>query len=245
MRNGGKKERYHIVRASDLKVVETVELTTKDEKYIGLVRIMKTLMIALPVTAAILIISSIAYHHISVKNLKESYNRELCEMARIADSCSTSLEETKRFTNLKIICADVMFGQDCGKPAHDKVWEFVKECDPWFPDIVMTQAVIESGCGTSNVYKRCNNLFGMKKPSSRTLRCDKNRRNRQEPYAEYENWKMSVIDRILWERWVFRNWTKPPTIDEYMDVIDKSYSETPDYAKNIHRHAAKYRNEKK
>lgn len=131
--------------------------------------------------------------------------------------------------------------EPCHKLTHDTLWEFIKECDVWYPDIIMMQAVQESNCGKSQLAHRCNNLFGMKKASNRKWRCDKNRNNKKESYAEYEDWRYSVIDRILWERWIFRNKNKKPTIEEYMDVINSIYSETTDYGVHIYKHAAKYR----
>lgn len=104
----------------------------------------------------------------------------------------------------------------------------IYSCRAYYPDIIMAQYKLESGRGTSNVYKRTNNLFGMKKTFYRET-C-RNASKDNNGYAEYHNWQLSVIDRVLWD--VDRFNTKP-TRDEYLAVLAKVYAEDPHYVDKI------------
>lgn len=195
--------------------------------------------------AALIFLSIIMWQCISynknVYKLKNEYKEQLLIRNDNIDSLKFSIEKIERSEVLMRRCYEVQTTK-CPKPTHDNIWEFIKKCDPLFPDIIMTQAVLESDCGKSNVAKRCNNLFGMKKPYSRELRCDIYRNNKKEIYAEYLDWRYSIIDRILWDKWLFRNYKTRPTIDEYMEVIDNVYNtETDHYATNVYTKAEKYR----
>jgi hypothetical protein len=46
----------------------------------------------------------------------------------------------------------------------------------------------------------------------------------------YLNWQHSVLDRILWDRWVFK---QKPTRDQYLDKLENIYAEDPDYRAKI------------
>lgn len=183
---------------------------------------------------------SSVYHRISIRRVEREYKKAMTVHLVTNDSLNNVIEERSRYDAFVHNCYAVMTTP--AKPVtHDDLWNFIKACEPWYPDIIMTQAVQESGCGKSAVAKRCNNLFGMTKPGSRKWRCDKNRLNKKEKYAEYEDWRFSVIDRILWERWVFRKYNRKPTVDEYMKVIENVYSETDGYGESVYKNAAKYR----
>lgn len=180
-------------------------------------------------------------HFRHIQFLEKMHEYEVNVHLAANDSLQSELDETVRANTLADKCYESVV-EKCPPITHDRLWEFILECDPWYPDIIMTQAVQESGCGKSAVGRRCCNLFGMKKPSSRSWRCDSNRHNKKEQYAEYENWKLSVIDRILWEKWMFRNHKGKPDLDKYLEAISKVYNtETPGYAETIYKNASKYR----
>lgn len=180
-------------------------------------------------------------HRRHMRFLEKAHEYEVNVHLSTNDSLQLELNETVRENTLADMCYEAVV-EKCSPVTHDMLWEFILECDPWYPDIIMTQAVLESGCGKSAVSRRCNNLFGMKKPSSRSWRCDSNRHNKKEQYAEYENWKLSVIDRILWEKWAFRNHKGKPELNEYLEMIGKVYNtETPGYVETVFKNARKYR----
>lgn len=237
-----KSRKYKLMRCEDMKVVDDVNIRDSDLAFVGKIRYMKIGMLML-IAMLIGICIFFAIKHIStVSSLNGKIETSISRITHERDSCMSEIAEMERCDNFSIVCAEVFCSADCEAITHDNLWKFIQECDPWYPDIIMMQAVIESGCGKSVVAKRCNNLFGMTKPESRRLRCDINRRNKKEMYAEYQNWKTSVIDRILWEKWMFRNKKGKPTINEYLNAIEKVYNtETPGYAQNVHKQAAKYR----
>lgn len=236
-----KSKKYYIMRENDLLIIKKVKIQDRDFGWIENIPYLKIAVFIL--VAAVPIIALAFAIGTSTSISKANREREECvaQAEYERDSCISALNDVVRCDKFSIICAEVFCSSKCEKCTHDNIWKFIQECDPWYPDIIMMQAVRESGCGKSDVAKRCNNLFGMKKPEKRELRCDINRWNKKEPYAEYQNWKTSVIDRILWEKWMFRDRNGKPSIDEYLNMLDNVYSETGDYAKSIHKQAAKYR----
>ncbi len=233
-------EKFTVVRLSDLKSIADVYGNTSLFKG----RRFELLLVggwAFTLVFISLFAWSVASHKVEVKKIKEKHLAEMNLKILENDSLRLTIEEIERMEKFIHVCYEALTTK-CPKATHDNIWAFVKKCDPWYPDIVMMQAVQESSCGKSAVGKRCNNLFGMTKPSSRQLRCDINRSNKKEMYAEYSDWRFSVIDRILWDRWVFRNKESKPSIDEYMRVIDNVYNtETKGYGTFIYKNAEKYR----
>jgi uncharacterized FlgJ-related protein len=64
-------------------------------------------------------------------------------------------------------------------------------------DVVLAQAILESGTFTSNVFKTKNNLFGMKVPGRReTTAINK------KGYAAYRSWLDCVKDYKLYQDYV-------------------------------------------
>ncbi len=236
-----KKKTYRLMRSDDLEFVGNVELSETDFHWLGKIGKLKSLAIIL-FLGLIATIFSTAYVHIkTMRELSENYESEICRVELERDSCISVILGKENDTRFHDVFVRTISETHCEKPTHDNIWMFILECDPWYPDIIMAQAVQESSCGKSNVAKRCNNLFGMTKPSKRKLRCDINRGNKKEIYAEYNSWKMSVIDRIFWEKWVFRNKAGKPTREEYLKAIGKVYNtETSDYVDKLHITSKKY-----
>lgn len=233
-------EKFLIIRLSDLESVADIHGKTSwfTNKHFGFVVAGGWV---LSILLTVLIIWSCVSHQAETNRLKTQYLCELNALTMHNDSLKLTIEEIERMEQFVHCCFEALTTK-CPKATHDNVWEFIKKCDPWYPDIIMMQAVLESGCGKSNVGKRCNNMFGMKKPYSRELRCDMNRNNKKEQYAEYLDWRFGVIDRILWDRWIFRNKEGKPSIDEYLGVIDGVYNtETKGYGTMIYKNTEKYR----
>lgn len=92
------------------------------------------------------------------------------------------------------------------------------------PDIVMAQAIIESGNFKSNIFKENNNLFGMKMPEYRkTTAIGINR-----GHAVYRNWRESVIDYALWQG----KRARYQTTSQYLRRL-RSYATDPNYITKI------------
>jgi len=111
---------------------------------------------------------------------------------------------------------------------EDSVWSYIQSLDVWYPEYIMAQAVIESQCGKLTPNKS-HNLFGMTIPRTReTTALPPTSKN--DVYARYKNWKMSVIDRVLWELAVFNN--IKPTEEQYLKKIE-SYATSPTYLDSV------------
>ena len=94
------------------------------------------------------------------------------------------------------------------------------------PDIVMAQAIIESGNFKSKIFKENNNLFGMKMPEYRkTTAIGINR-----GHAVYRNWRESVIDYALWQG----KRARYQTTSQYLRRL-RSYAADPNYITKIKR----------
>jgi hypothetical protein len=117
------------------------------------------------------------------------------------------------------------------------IYETTKELGAWYPEVIMAQCVLESACGTSAVGRRDNNMYGMKKVSSRvTTQVGSDRSG----YGVYRNWKHSIIDRILWDRY---NWNEKPAKLQYMTRIQSVYAEDPNYLGKLNRESSRWLNQ--
>lgn len=106
------------------------------------------------------------------------------------------------------------------------LYDFLKENGAWYPDILLKQAKIESGNYTSAIYKANNNLYGMKKVYKRpTTQSGENK-----SYGVYKNWCLSVLDRLLWDIFIFNN--EKPSREEYLKTMG-IYAEDPNYSKKL------------
>lgn len=113
--------------------------------------------------------------------------------------------------------------EGAGKLQDSTVFHVLEECGAWYPDVIMAQYIIESGRGTSRLARTNNNLFGM--------RCAVRRPSTQlsssGSWGLYLNWEHSIIDRVLWDHWVFKN--RKPDYSVYLSKIASIYAEAPEY----------------
>lgn len=111
--------------------------------------------------------------------------------------------------------------------------QFILDCKIKFPDIVIAQAIEESGEFKSAIWRENHNPFGMKLAGSRnTTNVGENR-----GHAKYKNWQMAVIDYAYMQA-VFAR--KIKTRKGYYEYL-KNYAENPKYADNLKKHLHKYR----
>ena len=91
------------------------------------------------------------------------------------------------------------------------------------PEIVLTQAKLESANYSSKLYQNKNNLFGMKVAKNReTTGCGR------KGYQKYECWKDSVRDYIIWQEKI-----KFLNKDQYLLYLSKHYSKDANYKNKI------------
>jgi hypothetical protein len=106
------------------------------------------------------------------------------------------------------------------------LYAFLVENKAWYPDILLKQAKIESGDYKSNVFKNSNNLYGMKRVGLR----NSTQRGTYNGYGVYDNWCLSVLDRMLWD--IFRFDNEKPSEEEYLKAM-RIYAEDTDYIRKI------------
>mgnify|MGYP002622081514 CR=1 FL=1 len=114
----------------------------------------------------------------------------------------------------------------------NEVYKMCIQSGAWYPEVIMAQFIIESGTATSSVSKKARNYYGMKYIGL------KGRPTLQIPdanvsgYGMYLNWQHSVLDRVLWDDWVF-NKTRPETREKYLAKINGVYAEDPNYISKV------------
>lgn len=162
----------------------------------------------------------------------------------IHNNCVDSLQEVIDYSNTMIEECNLhsFIGQlyikrtnhtPCNK---ENIWDFIKTLNVWYPEYIMAQAIQESSCGKTSP-NGTNNLFGMTLPRNReTTAMNIGTSDR---YAKYKNWQLSVIDRVLWELYVFNY--KKPTKKEYIEKL-KSYAEDEHYIDKIRKLSKNYKN---
>lgn len=114
------------------------------------------------------------------------------------------------------------------EPTIDSIYSILVSIDAWYPEYIVAQAVIESGHFTSEIYRTNNNLFGMKQVSKRST-TQTGKRTNKPTYGHYENWQLSVIDRVLLD---MHNFSQKPTREEYEKSLTK-YAEDPEYISKL------------
>jgi uncharacterized FlgJ-related protein len=108
----------------------------------------------------------------------------------------------------------------------NQLYDYLKELNVKFPEIVFAQAVLETGNFTSKLYRENHNCFGMKLSSRRPTTTHE----QDNGHALYENWRASVLDYAFYQT-AYLNDLK--TKDEYMAFIESNYSETPGYTDRL------------
>jgi uncharacterized FlgJ-related protein len=89
-----------------------------------------------------------------------------------------------------------------------------------YKDIVLAQAILETGWFKSENCIKNNNLFGMRRAYSRVTTSDTTING----YAHYANWNLSVVDYYLLHS-VTQDINPSKSRDEYYHYVDRIYSE--------------------
>lgn len=120
----------------------------------------------------------------------------------------------------------------------NEVYKMCVQSGAWYPEIIMAQFILESGSGTSKIASTARNFYGMKYIGT------KGRPTLQIPsmnvggYGIYINWQHSILDRVLWDDYVFNKTI--PSKEQYLNKISSIYAEDPDYIDKILRIANKW-----
>lgn len=108
---------------------------------------------------------------------------------------------------------------------RDALIEEIKCHDFKYPDIILAQAVLESGHFKSAVFKENNNLFGMKLPRKRYTLCTGTNLN----HGYFENWKVSLEDRFIYDTLYLKDMTRT----QYKKYLDRVYAKGKNYSGKI------------
>lgn len=94
-----------------------------------------------------------------------------------------------------------------------------------YKDIVLAQAMIESGHYKSPLFKEAHNLFGLREARSRATTAKGTILN----HAEYDNWKESLLDRLIYEVKYLDKLNR----EQYLKYLDKSYAQAGGYDRSL------------
>ena len=106
--------------------------------------------------------------------------------------------------------------------SKEKFVDLLYEMNIKYPHIVMAQAIIESGNFSSAVFRRNNNMFGMRQARTRTTTSSGDIGG----YASYRNWRDCVYDYALYQ------YSAMSTCDneaEYFDRLQSRYAQDTSY----------------
>jgi hypothetical protein len=95
-----------------------------------------------------------------------------------------------------------------------------------YPNIVLAQAVLESGHFKSDIFLDNHNIFGMKKPSVRKTKATGENRG----HATFNNWVDSVIDYKMFQD---QNGYSNLSVNDYMKKLGTDYCPGCNYEKKI------------
>ena len=145
--------------------------------------------------------------------------------------------------NVELVLTEKLLEQNIGeailypsKEINDSIlYDYLVEINAWYPEVLLAQAKLESANYESNIFKKTNNLYGMKSVNSR-MHCQTGSYN---SYGLYDSWKLSVIDRVLWDLFAFK---EKPDIESYISKLE-IYAEDTVYIKKIKQLASNVSND--
>ena len=107
----------------------------------------------------------------------------------------------------------------------DSVYNYIVSLNIQHAEIVLKQAILESGHFSSKIFKENNNLFGMKVARQRPTTAT----GEQYKHAKYDSWQMSVVDYALWQTKYCHNLTE----SEYLEYLQRVYSTNKNYTATL------------
>jgi uncharacterized FlgJ-related protein len=120
----------------------------------------------------------------------------------------------------------VLNDQENASFTPQQLYDYIKELNIKYPEIVFAQAVLESGNFKSAIFRSNHNLFGMKEAGKRIRTCKGTEMN----HAYYDSWKQSVLDYAFYQA-SYLNDIK--TESQYLDYLDNNYAEIGNYKTRV------------
>lgn len=112
------------------------------------------------------------------------------------------------------------------KFSKERFIEELKNKKVKFPYIVMAQAKLESDYGKSNLFKKNNNLFGMRLAKSRMTTAAESKNN----FAYYNKWQDCVLDMAYFQASYLNGINSE---EKYLLYLGANYAEAPTYIANL------------
>ena len=110
---------------------------------------------------------------------------------------------------------------------YTQVYDLIFELRLDHPDIVMAQAIEESGHFRSALYTQGNNCLGMKVPYTRPTTAI----GTLEGHARYATVRDCILDYALWQSSFARGLSR----DEYFALLDRTYASKKGYSDRLRR----------
>lgn len=212
---------YYVIDSHGLSTIS--HINTNNPKRIGLrprfrVYVLAYLLGVVSILCAMLIyFSELIYEH---ERVVHELNIMNTKNGALRDSLDNKISEE----NALMLAGMYITSKDTKLPVHkDSIYEVARRAGAYFPEVIVAQAIIESQCGRSSLGTNANNLFGMKQVGGRGRVTTQTQGRSVNGFGTYHNWQMSVIDRVLWERSIFRK--RPASRNQYIDKMSKIYSE--------------------
>lgn len=96
-----------------------------------------------------------------------------------------------------------------------------------YPEVVLSQIMIETGYLKSRLCRKNNNLLGMTVPSKRETTA-----LNESGYAKYANWFECIADYKLYQDFVFSKHTFTSK-NQYIAYLQKNYAKSPNYKSRL------------
>lgn len=96
-----------------------------------------------------------------------------------------------------------------------------------YPEVVLSQIMIETGYLTSKLCKANNNLLGMMVPSKRETTAINSK-----GFAKYTNWIDCILDYKLYQDYILSR-NKIVTKAQYIAFLHRNYAKSPNYKKRL------------
>jgi len=103
-----------------------------------------------------------------------------------------------------------------------------------YPEVVISQIMIETGYLTSKLCKVNNNLLGMMVPGKRETTA-----TNKSGFAKYTNWFDCILDYKLYQDYILSR-NKIDNKKQYIAFLHRNYAKSPNYKKRLTELSNKY-----
>jgi hypothetical protein len=104
---------------------------------------------------------------------------------------------------------------------NDSIFAIIDTMGFDYPEVIKAQVILETGNFSSRVYKRNNNLFGMRLPKKRPTTAIESNLG----YAVYSDVYSSIEDRYIYDTIYFKDLSR----EKYMSKLNRIYAHDPKY----------------